>query len=77
MFGSLLAVSFPEAADDQFASEYAQSGKQVGALIHGTSYFLIYGFNRTASAAQEALNKSLGGDQEDEDSFLSRLSLSF
>ncbi len=77
MFGSLLAVSFPEAADDQFASEYAQSGKQVGALIHGTSYFLIYGFNRTASAAQEALNKSLGGDQEDADSFLNRLSLSF
>ena len=77
MFGSLLAVRFPDTETDPYASEYAQSGKQVGALIHGTSYFLIYGFNRTASAAQEALNKSLGVDEEDEESFLSRLSLSF
>ena len=75
MFGSLLAISFPDTEDDPLASEYAQSGNQVGSLIHGTTLSFIYGFNRTASAAQEALNKSLGVDQEDEDSFLSRLSL--
>ena len=76
MFGSLLAVAFPE-EPDEFTAEYAQSGKQVGALIHGTTLSFLYGFNRTASAAQEALNKSLGGDQQDQDSFLNRLSFTF
>ena len=75
MFGSLLAASFPE-TDDPYASEYAQSGNQVGALIHGTSLFFIYGFNRTASAAQQALNESLGDSEQSEESFLDRLSLS-
>ncbi len=77
MFGSLLATSFPDTTADPLASDYAQSGKQVGSLIHGTSFFFIYGFNRTASAAQQALNESLGDSgQEEEDRFLDRLSLS-
>ena len=75
MFGSLLAATFPDTENDPLASDYAQSGDQVGALIHGTTLSFIYGFNRTASAAQEALNKSLGGDEEEEDSFLTRLSI--
>lgn len=77
MFGSLLAVSFPETQTDPLASDYAQSGDQVGALIHGTSLFFVYGFNRTASAAQQALNKSLGEEEQNDDRFLDRLSLSF
>ena len=74
MFGSLGAVTFPETATDQYASSFAQSGDQVGALIHGTTFSLLFGFNRTASAAQQALNESLGS-KEEEDRFLDRLSL--
>ena len=76
MFGSLLAIKYPE-EPDQYTSDYAQTGNQVGALIHGTTLSFLYGFNRTASAAQEALNKSLGGDKEEQDSFLNRLSFTF
>ena len=76
MFGSLLAATFPDVEQDPVASPYAQSGKQVGGLIHGTTFSLIFGFNRTASAAQQALNESLeGGKEQDEDRFLDRLSL--
>lgn len=76
MFGSLSAARFPEVAMDQYASPYAQSNQQYGALIHGTTFSLIFGFNRTASAAQQALNESLEGEQEtEEDRFLDRLSI--
>ena len=76
MFGSLSAAKFPEISSDPYASPYAQSNNQLGALIHGTTFSLIFGFNRTASAAQQALNESLEGDQqEDEESFLNRLSI--
>lgn len=75
MFGSLSAVTFPEVEMDEFASPYAQSGDQVGSLIHGTTFSLQFGFNRTASASQQALNESLGSEETDE-SFLDRLSLS-
>ena len=75
MFGSLLAASFPEVESDPLASEYAQSGDQVGALIHGTSVFFIYGFNRTASDSTSA-QRVLGDGEQTEDRFLDRLSLS-
>lgn len=74
MFGSLGAATFPQTSTDPFASPHAQSGDQVGALIHGTTFSLLFGFNRTASAAQQALNESLGSEA-DEDRFLDRLSL--
>ena len=76
MFGSLGAAKFDEVDVDPYASPTAQSGEQVGALIHGTTLSLLFGFNRTASAAQQALNESLeDGEAGDEDSFLNRLSL--
>lgn len=78
MFGSLLAVTFPDTETDPYASPYAQSGPQVGSLIHGTTVFLQYGFNRAGSAAQQALNDSIEGQgkKKQEESFLNRLSLS-
>ncbi|MBM4292773.1 MAG: hypothetical protein FJ138_16290 [Deltaproteobacteria bacterium] len=76
IFGGYSAATFDGAATDALASPYAQSGHQVSMPMHRLGFALFYGFNRTASAAQQALNQSLQGqDQEEDSELLKRLSL--
>lgn len=78
IFGGFGAVSFSDTNADPFASSYAQSGTQWSVPFHSFGVSLSYGFNATASAAQQALNESLQSQSKEEpNELLKRLSLRF
>ena len=77
--GGFGAVSFSDTTADPFASPYAQSGTQWGVPFHRFGVSVIYGFNNTGSAAQQALNESLQSQQSKKEpsELLKRLSFRF
>lgn len=76
IFGGYGAGTFGGASTDPLASPYAQSGYQLSMPMHRLGFALTFGFNRTGSAAQQALNQSLQSqEQEEEGELLKRLSV--
>jgi hypothetical protein len=77
MFGGMGAVLFPDSTDAA-TSPFAQDGEQYGIPFHGSRISLAFGFNQTGSAAQQAMNKSVGSKKKSkkEKSFLDRVNLS-
>ncbi len=76
IFGGYSAATFGGSSTDPLASPYGQSGNQLSMPMHRLGFSLSYGFNRTASASQQALNQSLQSqDKEEDGELLKRLSL--
>ena len=76
IFGGFGAASFADTAADPYASAYAQSGTQWGVPFHRMGVSLMYGFNNTGSAAQQAVNDSMKGQvKEEQNELLKRLSV--
>jgi hypothetical protein len=76
IFGGYGAGTFGGPSSDPLASPYAQGGYQVSMPMHRLGFALNFGFNRTASAAQQALNQSLQSQEKEEESeILKRLSV--
>lgn len=76
IFGGFGAVSFADTGADPYASPYGQSGTQWSVPFHRMGFSLMYGFNNTGSAAQQAINDSVKGQlKEEESELLKRLSV--